>query len=97
MMPTITVIFAMENMTPVISNGGISTSSIIPYNVLWNWAQYFEPGIALEVGDFRFKPVGVVSIEAAGQRTVFEKDEYALFHIKWMFDSENRKWFPVVT
>ncbi|MGD8522704.1 MAG: hypothetical protein PVF56_16270 [Desulfobacterales bacterium] len=69
----------------------------IPYNVLWNWVQYFEPGVALEVGDFRFKPVGVVSIEAAGQRTVFEKDEYALFHTRWMFDSENRKRFPVVT
>ena len=69
----------------------------IPFNVLWNWAQYFEPGIALEVGDFRSKPVGVVSIEAAGQRTVFQKDEYALFHTRWMFDSDNCKWFPVVT
>ena len=69
----------------------------VPFNVLWNWVQYFEPGIALEVGDFRFRPVGVVSIEAAGQRTVFEKDEYALFHTKWEFDFEHRKWFPVVT
>jgi hypothetical protein len=34
----------------------------LPYNVLWNWVQYYEPGIALEVGDFRSKPVGVVSI-----------------------------------
>jgi hypothetical protein len=69
----------------------------LPYNVLWNWVQYFEPGIALEVGDFRSKSVGVASIEAAGQRAVFQKDEYALFHTKWKFDSENRRWFPVVT
>jgi len=43
----------------------------IPFNALWNWAQYFEPGLALEVGDFRYSPAGGVGIEFAGERTVF--------------------------
>ena len=69
----------------------------IPFNALWNWVQYFEPGLALEVGDFRYSPVGVVGIEFAGVKTVFEKDEYSLFHTKWTSDPENRKWFPRVS
>ena len=69
----------------------------VPFNALWNWLQYFEPGLALEVGDFKNSPVGVVGIEFAGQRTVFEKDQYHLFHTQWEFDPEKGKWFPQVT
>ena len=69
----------------------------IPFNALWNWVQYYEPGLALELGDFRNSPVGVASIEFAGQRTVFEKDEYGLFHTKWGFDPDWGKWYPRVT
>lgn len=81
----------------------------IPYNVLWNWAQYFEPAeepkagelakpaLAFQIGDFRFKPIGVVSIEHDDIRTEFEKDEYLLIHSRWRYDSKNRKWFPVKT
>lgn len=69
----------------------------ITFHVLWNWAQYFEPGIALEIGDFRNRPVGVVSIEVDGQRTVFEKNDYHLYHTRWTFDPKYRKWFPSVT
>ncbi len=68
-----------------------------PFNALWNWVQYFEPGLALEVGDFRNSPVGVVGIEFDGARTVFQKDEYSLFHTKWESDPANNKWFPQVT
>jgi hypothetical protein len=69
----------------------------VPFNVLWNWMQYFEPGLALEVGDFRNSPVGVVGIEYAGQRTVFQKNEYSLFHTQWELDPAKRKWFPRVS
>ncbi|MHC4455498.1 MAG: hypothetical protein ACYS0I_00160 [Planctomycetota bacterium] len=69
----------------------------IPIDVLWNWAQYFETGLAFEIGDFRYKPVGVVSVEFDGKRTVFEKNEYYLTHTRWGYDSENHKWFPSMT
>lgn len=69
----------------------------IPTNALWSWAQYYDPGQALsfEMGDFRFKPVGVVSIEIGDQRIVFEKEEYILIHTRWGYDPVNRKEFPV--
>jgi hypothetical protein len=69
----------------------------IPTTVLWNWAQYSEPGLALEIGDFRRSPAGVVSIERDGRRTVFEKDEYTLLHVGWEWDPENRRWYPLET
>lgn len=69
----------------------------IPSNALWNWGQYFEPGLALEIGDFMCRPAGIMSIEFQGDRTVFSKDQYHLIHTRWAFDEENRKLFPVRT
>jgi hypothetical protein len=65
-----------------------------PPDALWNWAQYSEPGLAFEVGDFTGKPAGVVSIEFQGERTAFTKDQYRLSHRRWAFDSINRVWYP---
>jgi hypothetical protein len=69
----------------------------IPSTTLWNWAQYFEPGLTLEMGDFMNKPAGTLGIEFQGKRIIFSKKEYRLIHTKWTFDSENRKHFPVKT
>jgi len=69
----------------------------VPPNALWNWAQYFEPGLSLEMGDFVNKSAGVVGIEFQGNRIVFSKEEYRLIHTQWGFDEENRKPFPTMT
>jgi hypothetical protein len=69
----------------------------IPSNALWNWAQYFEPGLTLEIGDFMRRPAGIMSIEFQGDRTVFSKDQYHLLHTRWALDKENGKIFPVRT
>jgi predicted secreted hydrolase len=66
-------------------------------NALWNWAQYSEPGLAFEMGDFIDKPVGAASIEFQGERTVFTKDQYQLTHTQWAFDAENRRRYPIET
>jgi hypothetical protein len=66
-------------------------------DVVWNWGQYSEPGLDLEVGDFRGRPPGVVSIEARGRRTVFHKDEYRVLHTRWSYDEGTRHWFPTET
>ena len=66
-------------------------------NALWNWAQYSQPGLAFDLGDFIGGPSGIASIELAGQRTVFSKGQYGLLHLQWAFDSENQKWYPVQT
>jgi hypothetical protein len=71
----------------------------ITTNAMWNWAQYFDPekGLALEIGDFMGKPVGVVSLEFDNVRMVFERDQYHLLHTRWTLDPENQKWFPAIS
>jgi hypothetical protein len=66
-------------------------------NALWNWAQYSQPGLAFEMGDFINKQVGVMSLDAHGERTVFTKDQYQLIHTSWAFDAENEKNYPTET
>jgi hypothetical protein len=66
-------------------------------DVVWNWGQYSEPGLDLEVGDFRRRPPGVVSVETRGRRTVFNKDEYRVLHTRWSYDEGTRHWFPTET
>jgi hypothetical protein len=55
----------------------------IPTEVVWNWAQYHEPGFSLGLGDFRNWPAGVVGVDLDGERIVFEKGQYLLVHTKW--------------
>jgi hypothetical protein len=66
-------------------------------DALWNWGQYSEPGLSFEMGDFIGKPSGVIGIEVGGQRTVFTKDQYRLFHTRWAFDATNTKRYPVAS
>jgi hypothetical protein len=62
---------------------------------LWNWAQYSEPGLAFELGDFIGGPAGVASIEVNGERTVFTKQQYRLVHTRWAYDQVHRQRYPV--
>ena len=64
-------------------------------NALWNWAQYSQPGLVFDLGDFIGGPAGLASIEIQGQRTVFTKDQYQFVHTRWAFDTETRQWYPV--
>jgi len=64
-------------------------------NALWNWAQYSEPGLSFELGDFIGGPVGLASLEIDGERTVFTKDQYRLVHTRWAYDAANRQAYPV--
>jgi hypothetical protein len=67
----------------------------IPTNGLWNWAQYSDRRVALEVGDFIGKPVGRVAIDVDGRRTVFAPGQYRLAHTRWAWDPANRVFYPV--
>src|SRR5271165_1415391 len=40
--------------------------------VSWNWAQYSQPGLTFDLGDFPAKPGGVASLGLNGERFVFE-------------------------
>lgn len=64
-------------------------------DALWNWAQYSEPGLAFELGDFIGGPVGLASLDVGGEHTVFTKDQYRLVHTRWAYDEVNRRPYPV--
>jgi len=66
----------------------------IPTDGLWSWAQYSDDRLNLELGDFLGKPVGVVSLDFDGERTVFGPDQYRLAHIRWAWDPQNRLFYP---
>ena len=67
----------------------------IPTNGLWNWAQYSDGRVSLEVGDFIGKRVGRVAIDLDGGRTVFTPDQYRLTHTRWAWDGTNGVFYPV--
>lgn len=69
----------------------------IPWNAMWDWFQYFEPGFNIEIGDFRNHESGVLSIDFDGDRTVFAKEDYRIINTRWNFDWLNGKFFPVKT
>ncbi len=66
----------------------------IPTDGLWNWAQFSDERLDLEVGDFIGKPVGVVSLALDGERSVFGPDQYRLSHTRWAWDPQNRLFYP---
>jgi hypothetical protein len=67
----------------------------IPTDALWNWAQFSTDRVALEVGDFIGKPIGIVSLDVDGARTVFTHDQYTLVHMRWARDLVNGLFYPV--
>ena len=67
----------------------------IPFDALWNWAQFSDERLALEMGDFIGRPAGVVSVDFGGRRTVFLKGQYWLLHTRWALDGKNGVWYPI--
>ena len=66
----------------------------IPTDALWSWAQYSNPDLAFELGDFRGEAAGLASVDAGGERTVFTKEQYTFVHTQWAFDPGERVWYP---
>ncbi len=63
-------------------------------NAMWNWVQFSEPGLSIEMGDFILNPAGVLSIDLEGERVVFNKLQYSVLHTRWGFDWQNHKFYP---
>jgi hypothetical protein len=62
--------------------------------VPWNWAQYSQPGLTFDLGDFPNKPGGIASVEWNGQRYVFQSGQYTLTHTVWAFDAAHGVYYP---
>jgi hypothetical protein len=62
--------------------------------VTWNWAQYSQPNLTFDLGDFPDKPGGIASLYVNGQRYVFQKSQYTLLHTQWAYDSTNNLFYP---
>jgi len=62
--------------------------------VRWNWAQYSEPGLSFDLGDFINNPNGKASVDVRGHRIVFNATEYKLVHTKWAYDTQNKTFYP---
>ena len=63
--------------------------------VSWNWAQYSQPGLSFDLGDFVGNPNGKASINVGGKRVVFAANQYKLVHAKWAFDQGNNLSYPI--
>jgi hypothetical protein len=63
----------------------------------WNWAQYSQPGLAIDLGDFIGKPAGVLGVNIQGQQVVFDKTQYQVVHTRWERDATNNIFYPVET
>ena len=62
--------------------------------VPWNWAQYSQPDVTFDLGDFPDKPGGVASVELNGKRFVFNNGQYTLTHTQWALDPVNNVVYP---
>jgi hypothetical protein len=65
-----------------------------PTDALWNWGQYSDRRLSIEMGDFIGKPAGVVGVDFDGERTVFTKGQYWLLHTRWALDWKSLVWYP---
>ena len=69
----------------------------IPPHALWNWAQFSDDRVAIELGDFIGRESGILSIDVGGTRATFAKGEYSLVHTRWGWDPANRVFYPTET
>jgi len=60
----------------------------------WNWAQYSQPGLTFDLGDFVDNPNGRASFDLGGERFVFSASDYKLVHTKWSFDPLTNLSYP---
>ncbi len=67
----------------------------IPFDALWNWAQYSQPGLSLEMGDFIGRPAGTLGVDFQDQHMVFTKDQYRLLHTRWALDPGSLLLYPI--
>lgn len=65
-----------------------------PTDALWNWGQFSDRRLSIEIGDFIGKPAGVVGVDFDGERTVFTKGQYGLLHTRWGLDWRSLVWYP---
>lgn len=65
-----------------------------PLEVVWNWAQYSEPGFALALGDFRNFPTGVVRARVGDEEFAFDRSTYHVVHSEWTYDGTYEEWVP---
>ena len=63
--------------------------------LIWNWAQYSQPGLSFDLGDFVGNPNGRAGINVGGQLLIFAADHYTLAHTKWAFDPQDNIRYPV--
>ena len=64
-------------------------------SVVWNWAQYSQPNLTFDLGDFVGNPNGRASVDIGGNRTVFSANQYSLVHTKWAFDPVDNVQYPI--
>ena len=64
-------------------------------SVVWNWAQYSQPGLSFDLGDFVGNPNGRARINVDGKEIVFAANQYSLVHTKWGFDAQDNLAYPV--
>jgi hypothetical protein len=66
----------------------------IPGVVTWNWAEYSSPQVGVALGDFPRVDVGMVGVDFAGGRTVFDRSQYRIAHTGWTYDPVNKRRYP---
>jgi hypothetical protein len=62
--------------------------------LIWNWAQYSQPDLTFDLGDFVGNPNGRARIDVNGIPTVFSASQYTLVHTKWGYDPQNNVRYP---
>jgi hypothetical protein len=67
----------------------------IPRDVLWNWAQYSQKGLWIDLYDFINQDNGAVRVGVNGGIVEFTKSQYKLYQTKWAYDSVNHVHYPV--
>jgi hypothetical protein len=60
----------------------------------WNWAQYSQPGLTFDLGDFVDNPNGRASFDLWGKRVVFSASDYKLVHTEWGLDPLTNLSYP---
>ncbi|HEY7391866.1 MAG TPA: hypothetical protein VH640_25340 [Bryobacteraceae bacterium] len=60
----------------------------------WNWAQFSQPNLTFDLGDFPTKPGGFASVEVNGHRYIFQNSQYTLTYTQWAYDPKYKVNYP---
>jgi hypothetical protein len=69
----------------------------IPRDILWNWAQYSQPGFWFDIYDIIGANNGTAHVSIAGQPLEFTYGQYQLVNTQWAYDPVNHIQYPVQT